>query len=59
MDQEVQGKYGVTYQKYWFNQDTGKIYCLVEAPSKQAADRVHREAHGLAADEIDEVTEGA
>ena len=58
-DLEVQGRYGVTYRQYWFNEQTGKVYCLVEAPSKEAAEAVHREAHGLVADEITEVEEGA
>jgi hypothetical protein len=58
-DLEVQGKSGVQYLKYWFNDQTGRVYCLVEAPSKEAADAVHREAHGLVADEIMEVKEGA
>jgi hypothetical protein len=31
----------------------------VEAPSKEAAIAVHREAHGMVADEIFEVKEGA
>jgi hypothetical protein len=57
-DLEVQGKYGVNYLKYWFDEGTGRVYCLVEAPSKEAAERVHREAHGLVADEITEVKEG-
>ena len=58
-DLEVQGQYGVTYHKYWFDEGTGKVFCLVEAPSKEAAERVHREAHGLLADELVEVQEGA
>ena len=58
-DLEVQGKYGVRYLKYWFDEGTGKVFCLVEAPSKEAAEAVHREAHGLVADEITEVMEGA
>ena len=58
-DLETQAKYGVKYQKYWFDEGTGKVFCLVEAPSKEAAERVHREAHGLLADEIVEVREGA
>ena len=58
-DLEAQAKYGVKYQKYWFDEGTGKVFCLVEAPSKEAAERVHREAHGLLADEIVEVREGA
>ena len=56
-DLEVQAKYGVTYQKYWIDESSGTIFCLVEAPNKAAAERVHREAHGLVADEIHEVLE--
>ncbi len=58
-DLAVQGKHGVKYLRYWFNEQTGKVYCLVEAPSKEAAEAVHREAHGLVADEITPVHEGA
>jgi hypothetical protein len=57
-DLEVQGKHGVKYLRYWFNEDDGSVFCLSEAPSKEAAEAVHREAHGLAADEIIEVKEG-
>ena len=57
-DLEVQTKYGVNYLRYWFDEGTGKMFCLVEAPSKEAAAAVHREAHGLLADEIVEVKEG-
>jgi hypothetical protein len=57
-DLEVQAKHGVNYLKYWFNPDTGYVFCLVEAPSKEAAEAVHREAHGLVADQIIEVQEG-
>jgi hypothetical protein len=35
------------------------VFCLVEAPSAEAADAVHKEAHGLGADEITEVKEGS
>jgi len=58
-DLEVQNKHGARYLKYWFNENNGRVYCLVEAPSKEAAAEVHREAHGLVADEIVEVKEGA
>jgi hypothetical protein len=58
-DLEVQHKYGVNYLRYWFDEGTGKVFCLVEAPSKEAAAAVHREAHGLVADEIIEVKEGS
>jgi hypothetical protein len=56
-DLEVGSKYGVNYKKYWIDEDSGTIFCLVEAPNKEAAERVHREAHGLVADEIHEVQE--
>lgn len=57
-DLETQNKYGVEYLKYWFDEGSGKVFCLVNAPSKDAAAAVHREAHGLEADEIVEVQEG-
>lgn len=58
-DLETQGQYGVKYLKYWFDESTGSIFCLVEAPNKEAAERVHREAHGLTADELHEVSENS
>lgn len=57
-DLEVQGKYGVRYLKYWYDVNTGSAFCLVEAPDSEAAAAVHREAHGLVAEEIFQVTEG-
>ena len=58
-DLEVQDKHGVKYHKYWFDEGTGAVFCLVEAPNKEAAAAVHREAHGLLADDITEVKEGS
>jgi class 3 adenylate cyclase len=55
MDLETQRKYGVEYRKYWFNESTGKVFCLVHAPSAEAANRVHREAHGKVAEKIIEI----
>jgi class 3 adenylate cyclase len=54
-DVETQRKYGVVYHKYWFNEIAGKIFCLCSAPSPEAADSVHREAHGMLAGKIIEV----
>ena len=54
-----QAAHGVNYVRYWFDEATGKVFCLAEAPSAEAAIAVHREAHGLLADEIVEVREGA
>jgi len=57
-DLATQEKYGVDYKQYWYNEAEGSVYCLVEAPDAEAAMTVHREAHGLVADEIIEVQEG-
>src|SRR5580704_4522646 len=54
-DLEVQRKHRVQYLKYWFNESHGKAFCLVDAPSPEAAQLVHREAHGQTAERIIEV----
>lgn len=56
-DLATQGKFGVSYLRYWVDEDAGKIFCLVEADSPEDANTVHREAHGLVADEIYPVSE--
>lgn len=58
-DLQAQGKHDVNYLRYWVDEAQGKIFCLVEAPSAEAAVTVHREAHGLLADEIFQVQEGS
>ena len=58
-DLATQGAYDVNYLRYWVDEGAGKIFCLVEAPSADAANTVHREAHGLVADEIYPVQEGS
>jgi hypothetical protein len=56
-DLATQEKHGVNYRQYWVDENAGKIFCLVDAPDAESASTVHREAHGLVADEIYEVTE--
>jgi class 3 adenylate cyclase len=58
VDLATQGAYGVKYLRWWFNRDLGSIYCLVDAPSSQAANEVHKSGHGLVADEMIEVEPG-
>jgi Protein of unknown function (DUF4242) len=58
-DLEKQGDHDVHYLRYWVAETEGKIFCLVDAPDAEAANIVHREAHGLVADEIFPVAEGA
>ena len=57
-DLQVQHRYGVQYLHYWVDPEGGKVFCLIEAPNADAAHTVHREAHGLVADEIYPVMQG-
>jgi hypothetical protein len=57
-DLNTQEQYGVRYLRYWVDESQGKIFCLVDAPSEDAANRVHQEAHGLVADALFPVLEG-
>jgi hypothetical protein len=58
-DLEEQGSHDVSYLRYWVDEAAGKIFCLVEAPDAEAANTVHRTAHGLVADEVHPVQEGS
>lgn len=58
-DLRTQSAYDVRYLRYWFDGTRGKIFCLAEAPSAAAAIAVHRQAHGLVADEVYQVQEGS
>jgi class 3 adenylate cyclase len=58
-DLAVQDRHGVKYTSYWFDDVTKTAFCLAHAPSKEAAETVHREAHGLVAGQIIEVDERA
>ena len=58
-DVQEQDQHGVKYLKYWVSEAEGKIFCLVDAPDAESANTVHREAHGLVADEIYPVSEGS
>jgi hypothetical protein len=57
-DVQTQDRYGVKYMRYWVDEADRKVFCLVEAPDADTAATVHREAHGLVADEIYLVEEG-
>ncbi len=58
-DLQTEDKYDVRYPRYWVDEGAGKVFCLVDAPSADAASTVHREAHGLVADALFEVKEGS
>jgi class 3 adenylate cyclase len=54
-DLAIQDRYGVKFLTYWFDYDRGTTFCLVDAPDKEIALQVHREAHGHVGGEIIEV----
>jgi len=58
-DLQTQGKHEVQYLQYWVDEQRGKVFCLVQAPSAAAAETVHYEAHGLVAGEIYQVQAGS
>jgi len=57
-DLRTQAGHDVSYLRYWVDEKRGKIFCLVEAESAEAAATVHRIAHGAVADEMYQVQEG-
>jgi len=54
-DLAMQDEFGVRWLSYWFNDPEGKAFCLVEAPTAEAAKACHKAAHGLMPHEIVEV----
>jgi hypothetical protein len=58
-DLQTQAAHDVRYLRYWVDEQGGMVFCLVEAPSAEAAADVHREAHGLVADRVYRVQEGS
>jgi hypothetical protein len=55
----TQGAYDVRYLRYWVDEQEGRVFCLVEAPSAETAATVHKNAHGLLAEHIYRVQEGS
>jgi hypothetical protein len=58
-DLQTQAGYDVRYLRYWVDEGSGQVFCLVEAPTAEAASDVHRQAHGLVADHVYQVQEGS
>jgi class 3 adenylate cyclase len=57
-DLEVQGKFGVRFLTYWFDEDRQTAFCLADAPTKDAVEAVHRASHGFMAYQVIEVNLG-
>lgn len=55
-DVAVQNKYGLIYKKYYLNLQHKTAFCLMESPSKEACIESHKEAHGVGACNVIEVS---
>jgi hypothetical protein len=58
-DLAVQERYGVRFLTYWFEEERGSAFCLIEAPDAETAQAAHRGSHGELASEIIEVDRSA
>ncbi len=58
-DMAVQSRYGVRYVQYWVNEEANMVFCLMEAPNKEACIKVHQEAHGDLACNVIQVEKAA
>jgi AraC-like DNA-binding protein len=56
-DLAIQERFGVFELKYWVNVEAKSLFCLVQGPSKEACNEVHRQSHGNAPCNIIEVSE--
>lgn len=54
-DLEIQDQYGVKFLTYWYDAERKTTFCLVDAPNKETADKVHAKAHGHVANQMIEV----
>jgi class 3 adenylate cyclase len=46
-DLEVQGRYGVLFLNYWFDEVRQHAFCLASGPDRTAVESAHRESHGM------------
>ena len=58
-DLDTQGEFGVSFLKYWVDEQAGKVYCLAESSSEADLYKTHKKAHGLVPDNIMLVSDGA
>jgi class 3 adenylate cyclase len=54
-DLKLQERYGVRFLTYWFDENRGSAFCLVDAPARERVSRLHAEAHGSIPNKILEV----
>jgi AraC-like DNA-binding protein len=54
-DLKIEHKYGCRALTYWFDEQRGTAFCLIEAPGKEAVKHMHHDAHGQVPSRIIEV----
>lgn len=54
-DMLIQGEHGCQCMTYWIDEKRGNVFCLIEAPGKEAVEEMHSKAHGLIPHRIIEV----
>ncbi len=54
-DLKLQSKYGIRLLTYWFDEDRGSTFCLMDAPAAERVRQLHAEAHGSIPNKIVEV----
>jgi hypothetical protein len=57
-DLATEGKYDVTFIKFWVDEQRGKVYCLSSAKDSASVVQTHREAHGLLPSAVYKVSYG-
>lgn len=57
-DLATEGKYDVSFIKFWVDEQNGKVYCLSSAKDTNSIIQTHRDAHGLLPSAIYKVIDG-
>ena len=58
-DLEVQNEFGVRFVTYWFEEDAGSGFCLIEGPDAESVEAAHRAAHGMVPSAVIEVDQAS
>jgi class 3 adenylate cyclase len=56
-DLDTQGRFGVHFLTYWFDEVRQHAFCLASGPDRNAVESAHRESHGMVPTEVIEVEE--
>lgn len=54
-DLDNQAKYSCRAITYWFDENSGEAFCLIEAPDKNSVEELHRKSHGFIPNQVIEV----